>query len=57
MYKKFKLKQVKDYEYFANKIYKKVLKMFENENFKIIEKKVPYTCNPPIPKYITYIQW
>ena len=57
MYKKFKLKQVKDYEYFVNKIYKKVLKMFENENFKIIEKKVPYTCNPPIPKYITYIQW
>ena len=56
MYKKFKLKQVKDYEYFVNKIYKKVLKMFENENFKIIEKKVPYTCNP-IPKYITYIQW
>lgn len=56
MYKKFKLKQVKDYEYFVNKIYKKVLKMFENENFKIIEKKVPYTCNH-IPKYITYIQW
>ena len=56
MYKKFKLKQVKDYEYFVNKIYKKVLKMFENENFKIIEKRVPYTCNP-MPKYITYIQW
>lgn len=56
MYKKFKLKQVKDYEYFVNKIYKIVLKMFENENFKIIEKKVPYTCNH-IPKYITYIQW
>jgi|GEM_PF-2790325 len=56
MYKKFKLKQVKDYEYFVNKIYKKVLKMFENENFRIIEKKVPYTCNP-MPKYITYIQW
>lgn len=56
MYKKFKLRQVKDYKSFVNKIYEKVLKMFENENFKIIEKRVPYTCNP-MPKYITYIQW
>ena len=56
MYKKFKLSQVKDYESCVNKIYEKVLEMFENENFKIIEKRVPYTCNP-MPKYITYIQW
>lgn len=54
--KKYKLYQVKNYTAFVNEIYKNVLKKFENENFEIIKKRVPYTCNP-IPKYLTYIEW
>ena len=54
--KRFKLYHTKNYSSLANEIYKKVLEMFENENFKVINKRVCYSYNS-IPKYLTYIEW
>lgn len=54
--KRFKLYRAKNYNSLANEIYKKVLKMFEDENFKVINKRVRYSYSF-IPKYLTYIEW
>lgn len=48
----FKMKQLENYETFKIKVYKKVLEMFESENFKVVENRIPCSCD-----FITYIKW
>lgn len=50
--KNFKMKQLENYETFKIKVYKKVLEMFESENFKVVENRIPCSCD-----FITYIKW